>query len=122
MDLYPRNKVSSGYNINVQYEGGADGFTKQDEDITCCLCIPAVTGFKVLTVLTGLGAIGSYGMSLIPFILMILWWMDADSKKGRQYLYVSQIINLVVTFITMFITIAAATAAITYATQNMTEE
>ena len=121
MDSYPNNKVDS-YQINVQYEGGTDGFSKVNDDgIMCCACIPAVTGFKVLTVLTGLGAFGTMGLNIIPFVLMVLWFMNPDQKKTRNYLYISQIIQLVVYVVVMIITIMAAVAATYAASEGMTD-
>ena len=126
MDSYPKNSKVDSYQINVQYEGGADGFTKVegDDETKCCICIPAVTGFKILTVLTGLGSFGTMGLNLIPFVLMVLWFVNPNTEKTRNYLYWSQMIQLIVYLVVMIITIMSAYAVSTGAvsTEGMTEE
>ena len=34
------------------YEGGVDTYGKADADLKCCICFDAITGMKILSVLT----------------------------------------------------------------------
>ena len=127
MDSYPKNSKVNSYQINVQYEGGADGYAKieADDETKCCICIPAVTGFKILTILTGLGTFGTMGLNLIPFVLMVLWFVNPDTKKTRNYLYWSQMIQLIVYLVVMIFAIMGAYAVASGAvvvTDGMTQE
>ena len=126
MNTYPsNNKVASGYHINLQFEGGTDGFNKvqDDSNITCCFCLPAVCGFKTLTVLLGLEMLSLLGgnvtaaTSVVSFVLMLLWMLN-DNKKTRWYLYISQVIQLVVVILATLAVSVMLVIGASYASAN----
>ena len=68
--------------------------TESDDNISCCMCIPAVMGMQILSVLTLIFSICSFDVvGLISGILMM--WMCNDNKDTRRYLYIANVITLV---------------------------
>ena len=81
-----------------------------DSEITCCCCLDADTGFKILAVFALLSFANPWS-----FVSLIIYglWINEDNKKNRQQIYTLQIINYVFAFIVaLFVTIVYGAAAI----------